>query len=62
MEEPCTELSIAYVGWGSYNIPIEITFHPETGIDEVYEYDHCLHFGGNGRWRTETIDIGKKKW
>eukprot|EP00347_Sterkiella_histriomuscorum_P016628 403352460 len=49
------------IGWGVFNIPIEIFFRRDTGKKETIKLDHYLSFQGQGSSRIFTIAFDKEK-
>ena len=54
-------------GWGSFDLPIYITFKKELNYvsdkngEEYFTVEHPLHFGGVGQWATYKIVFNKIK-
>ena len=49
------------IGWGFFDIPIQIFFRRETGQREVHEISHTLNFNGNGEKKYFTVTFEKDK-
>lgn len=54
-------LELGTVGWGTFDIPITVTFTKESGIVDPLTINHELSFDGNGKWRRIVYNVNKKK-
>jgi transcription initiation factor IIF auxiliary subunit len=49
------------VGWGTFNIPIEIHFRRDTGKKDKLVLDHYLNFNDNGEHKSFYVTFDKDK-
>ena len=49
------------IGWGTFEIPIEIFFRRETGRRETLKLSHYLSFEGTGKRINFTVSFDKEK-
>ena len=52
------EVFITYRGWGSFELPIKITFKPEYNIPPL-TVDHDLCFEGKGKFKSCMVYFNK---
>ncbi|CDW73750.1 yeats family protein [Stylonychia lemnae] len=52
---------LSKIGWGTFDIPIEIFFKKETGKTDTVSLNHLLNFDGNGETKYFTVAFDKLK-
>ena len=48
------------IGWGTFDVPMTIFWKNGTGLSTA-SCEHELSFEGNGKWRTITLMMNRKK-
>ena len=51
---------MTYVGWGTFEVEIEVHFKKELGMAEALELSHELVFDGAGDWSTINLPVKKE--
>ena len=49
------------IGWGTFEIPIEIYFRRDTGRKEILKLSHYLSFNGQGKRQYFQVAFDKEK-
>ena len=56
---PSGKFEMKFIGWGTFIIPVTITFRLDTGLSHrkkvIKLEDHMLSFEGNGKWKSVLI-------
>ena len=48
------------IGWGTFEVPITVFWKKSTGLSTA-TCEHVLSFDGNGKWRTITLILNRKR-